>query len=466
MTESQNELCFLTIHQASRLIQSRELSPLELTSAFLERIEAVDGRLKSYVTLLAESALANARTAEAEVVRGEYRGPLHGIPIALKDLYDTKGVRTTAQSKVLETRVPGEDATTTRKLREAGAVLLGKLAMHEFALGGPQTSLFDQARNPWSLEHITGGSSSGSGAAVAAGLCMGSLGSDTGGSIRGPASLCGIVGLKPTYGRVSRYGVVPLSWSLDHCGPMTWTVEDSALMLQAIAGPDPRDPTASHAPVPDYSASLGDGIRGLTVGVPRDYFFNPDVLEPETASVVDKALADLEGLGARILEVNVPSLEYAAIANTVIMLGEAFAYHRSNLQSQPQNFGDIVRLRFYMGGLFTAADYVQAQRARSRVKREFAETLQQVDVIAVPTSARPAATFAAFDPFSTMLPPSFTAPFNETGMPAISIPCGFNQAGLPIGLQIAGKPFDESAVLGVAYAYQQHAKWYETRPSV
>jgi aspartyl-tRNA(Asn)/glutamyl-tRNA(Gln) amidotransferase subunit A len=247
---------------------------------------------------------------------------------------------------------------------------------------------------------------------------------------------------------------------------MTWTVEDSALMLQAIAGPDPNDATASHALVPDYSAAFEEDIRGLIIGVPRDYFFNPDIVEPETAGAVDKALADLEGLGARIEEVNVPSLEYAAIANTVIMLGEAFAYHRSNLQSQPQNFGEIVRLRFYVGGLFTVADYVQAQRARARVKREFAETLQKVDVIAVPTSARPAASFADFDPFSMMLTPSFTAPFNETGMPAVSIPCGLNQAGLPIGLQIAGKPFDESAVLGVAYAYQQHAKWYEIRPSL
>lgn len=322
------------------------------------------------MTLLRDSALAEASTAEAEVQRGQWRGPLHGIPIALKDLYDTAGVRAAAQSKVLEHRVPVEDATTVARLREAGAVLLGKLAMHEFALGGPPTSLFEQARNPWNLDYVTGGSSSGSGAAVAAGLCMGSLGSDTGSSIRGPASLCGIVGPKPTYGRVSRSGVIPLSWSLDHCGPMTWTVEDAALMLQAIAGYDPNDPTTSHTAVPDYSASLKDDVKGLTIGVPRHHYFDKQSGDPETLSLVEKALGALEGMGARLVEVTIPSLEYAWIANMVILLGEAFAYHRKNLQSQPENFGEIVRMRFYLGSLFSAGDYVQAQRARSRVKRE------------------------------------------------------------------------------------------------
>ncbi|MCZ6892095.1 MAG: amidase, partial [Chloroflexi bacterium] len=303
-TTSRNELYYLTIGEASRLIRSRELSPVELTQAFLDRIESVDDRLKSYVTLLRDSALAEASVAEAEVQSGQWRGPLHGIPIALKDLYDTNGVRTTAQSKVLEHRVPVEDATVVTRLREAGAVLLGKLAMHEFALGGPPTSLFEQARNPWNLDYITGGSSSGSGAAVAAGLCMGSLGSDTGGSIRGPASLCGIVGLKPTYGRVSRHGVIPLSWSLDHCGPMTWTVEDAALMLQVIAGYDAKDPTTSRTAVPNYSASLNEDVKGLTIGVPRHHFFDKESgADTETLSMVDMALAALEGMGARLVEV-------------------------------------------------------------------------------------------------------------------------------------------------------------------
>ena len=469
MNNTRSELYYLTIGQASRLIRTRQLSPVELANVFLERIDSVDGRLKSYVTLLRDAAMAEARAAEDEVSRGQYRGPLHGIPLALKDLYDTKGVRTTAQSKVLENRVPTEDATTTLRLRESGTVLLGKLAMHEFALGGPQTSLFDQSRNPWNLDYVTGGSSSGSGAAVAAGLCMGSLGSDTGGSIRGPASLCGIVGLKPTYGRVSRYGVIPLSWSLDHCGPMTWTVEDAALMLQAIAGHDPKDPTTSPTEVPDYSISLKQGVNGLVIGVPRHYIIDPSTgADSETVAVVDKALTELEGLGARVEEVTIPGLEYATVANTVIMLSEAFSYHRKNLLSQPENFGEIVRTRFYMGGLFTAADYVQAQRARSRLKRETAQTLRKVDVLATPTFLKHATPFSESDPFgptASILGPSFTAPFNQTGLPAISIPAGFSSDGLPIGLQIAGKSFDEPMVLRVAYAYEQLARWYEKRPS-
>lgn len=466
MAESQRELCFLSIVEAARLIQARELSPVELTDAFLKRIELVDPRVKSYVTPMADTAILEARRAESEVMKGNHRGPLHGIPVALKDLYDTAGVRTTGQSKVLEHRVPAEDASTTRLLKESGAVILGKLAMHEFALGGPQTSLFEQACNPWKLDHVTGGSSSGSGAAVAAGLCMGALGSDTGGSIRGPASLCGIVGLKPTYGRVSRYGVLPLSWSLDHCGPMTWTVEDTALILQVIAGYDPMDPTSSTVSVPDYSVSLTDGVKGLTIGLPRHYFFNSDYVDSETLAAVEKAVADLEGLGARVQEITVPSLEYTSTANTITMIGEAFGYHRKNLIEQPQNFGEAVRLRFYMGSLFSSADYIQAQRARNRAKKEFADILNRVDVIACPTSLNVASPVSDVNPLTMMRVPSFTAPFNQTGMPAISLPCGFSKSGLPIGLQIAGRPFDEPTVLRAAYTYEQYAHWYEKRPLV
>ena len=467
MRAGQKDVWHLTIRQAGRLIKGRKLSPVELTRAFLERIEAVDGRIKSYVTLVPDRALEEARSAETEIMRGHYRGPLHGIPMAHKDLYDTKGIRTTAQSKVLEHRVPSEDATTIARLREAGSVLLGKMTMWEFAMGGGQPSLFEQARNPWDLGRITAGSSSGSGAAVAAGLCMGSLGSDTGGSIRAPASLCGIVGLMPTYGRVSRYGVVPLSWSLDDCGPMTRTAEDAALMLQAIAGYDPRDPTTSRTPVPSYSRALRQDIKGLVIGVPRHYFLDPRAsADPETIAAVDQALADLGEMGARVEEVNLPCLEYAAVANMVILLTEAFAYHKNNLLSQPQNFGEVARARLRLGGLFTGADYVQAQRARNRVKDEFAQTLKRVDVLAMPTGPRPAPTFEEYDPMSVMFAPSFTSHFNLAGMPAISVPCGFNGAGLPLGLQIAGKPFDESTVLRVAYSYQQLHKWFERRPPI
>ncbi|MDA0771177.1 MAG: amidase [Chloroflexi bacterium] len=462
------ELHYLTIPQAGKLLKSGELSPVELTRAFLERIDALDSKLEAYITVMYDSAMVEARNAEAEILRGEYRGPLHGIPIALKDLYDTKGVRTTASSKVMADRVPTEDATTTAKLSQAGAVLLGKLAMHEFALGGPDpTNGFPLAKNPWNLDHIPGGSSSGSGTAIAAGLAMGTLGSCTGGSIRGPAAYCGIAGIKATYGRVSRYGVVPLSWSLDHCGPLTWTVEDSAIMLQAIAGHDPKDPTSSRAPVPDYTASLREDVKGLRIGVPRHFFFaEDDRINSEVKTVADAAIRTFEAMGATIVDVSAPMLDHAGAAQPVIMLSEAFAYHRNNLINKPELFGDMVRARFRTGGLFSSADYVQAQRVRNVLKREFAEILQGVDVVMSPTMSTTAPAFEGIDAMTTSRSPSFTGPYNLTGMPAISVPCGFTSAGLPVGLQIAGKPFDEPTVFRAAYTYQQQAKFYETRPVV
>jgi aspartyl-tRNA(Asn)/glutamyl-tRNA(Gln) amidotransferase subunit A len=468
MTQTPTELCYLTIREAGHLLKARKLSPVELTRGFLQRIEQLDGTLQSYITVLSERAMSEARTAEAEILRGEYRGPLHGIPIALKDLYDTQGIRTTASSRVMASRIPGEDATTAARLTAAGSILLGKLAMHEFALGGPDpTCGFPLARNPWNLEHIPGGSSSGSGAAVAAGLCMGSLGSCTGGSIRGPAAYCSIVGLKPTYGRVSRYGVVPLSWTLDHCGPMTWTVEDTAFMLQAIAGYDPKDPTSSRAPVPDYAAALIEDVKGLTIGVPRHFFFADDpMIDRDNLSVVDTALKTLQELGARVVEVTIPSLKYAGAAQPVIMLSEAFAYHAPKLRSKPEEFGDMVRARFRTGALFTSGEYVQAQRVRNVIKREFANALQQVDLIASPTMSNPPPAFTAVDVMTTARVPSFTGPYNLTGMPAISVPCGFTPKGLPVGLQLAGKPFDEPMVLRAAYSFQQHVRLFEKRPPV
>ena len=466
MTQASTELHYLTIHQAGGLLKGGKLSPVELTRAFLDRIESLDGTLQSYITVLADSALSEARSAESEIQRGDYKGPLHGIPIGLKDLYDTAGVATTAGSKVMADRVPSEDATTTARLKASGAILLGKLSLHEFALGGPDSSTgFPLARNPWNLEHIPGGSSSGSGAAVAAGLCMGTLGSCTGGSIRGPASHCGIVGLKATYGRVSRYGVVPLSWTLDHCGPLTWNVEDSAHMLQVIAGHDPKDPTSGRAPVPDYAESLIDDISGMRIGVPRHFFFadNPRVSD-EVLSTVNAAIDALTGLGAQVDVVSVPMLEYAGAAQPVIMLSEAFAYHRDNLRSRPQDFGDMCRARFRVGGLFSGGDYVQAQRVRNVLKRQFDELFGTYDLIASPTMSNPAATFEESTVMTTARMPSFTGPYNLTGMPAISVPCGFTESGLPIGLQLAGKPFDEPTVIRAGYAYQQHARLYEKRP--
>jgi len=468
MAQTDQKLHHLTIHEAGQLLKNGELSPVELTQAFFDRIADTDDRLHSFITLLTDQAMSEARTAEAEIRSGKYRGPLHGIPIALKDLYDTADIRTTSGSRVDFDRVPTADSTPTARLKEAGSILLGKLAMHEFALGGPDwTTPFEPARNPWNLDHITGGSSSGSASAVSSGQAMGALGSCTGGSIRGPASLCGIVGLKPTYGRVSRSGVVTLSWSQDHVGPMTWTVEDSAYMLQAIAGHDSKDPTSSKAPVPDYSLSLREDIRGKTFGLPRHYFFDADPsVNAEAVSVVEKAASELEKLGAKIETIELPSLEYVRAANTIIMVSEAFAFHEPNLKTRPQDFGEIVRARFRIGGMLSAGDYLQAQRCRQWSKREFAEALRKVDFFLTPTMTQPAAAFEGYDPTDTIRGKSFTAPFNVTGLPAISVPCGFTGGGLPVGMQIAGKPFDEPGVIQAAYTYQQHARWYETRPNI
>ena len=468
MPEAESKVYFLTIQEAGEKIRKGELSPVEVVQASLDRVEATDDRLHSFITLMKEEAMEQARTAEADILKGNYKGPLHGIPFALKDLYDTAGVRTTSASKVDFDQVPQEDATAAARLKAAGAVLMGKLSMHEYASGAPDfASPFPPARNPWNLDHVTGGSSSGSGSAVASGQVMGALGSCTGGSIRGPASLCGIVGIKPTYGRVSRHGVVTLSWSQDHCGPMTWTVRDAALMLQAIAGRDPKDPTTSAAPVPDYTRSLREDVKGLTIGVPRHFFFNPHPdVNAESVSIVEKGLAVLEELGANLEEVTIPNLEYARAVNTVIMAGEAYAFHEKNLKARPNDFGEAVRARFRIGALLSASDYVQAQRCRQLVKRGFAEVLRKVDLLATPTTAYPAQPLEGYDATITVRGPSFTAPFNVTGLPAISVPCGFNAGGLPVGMQIAGKPFDEPTVLRAAHTYEQHARWFERRPPI
>ena len=463
---TESDLCYLTIREAGHLLRRRELSPVELVRAFLARIEAVDGLLHSFITVCGEEALAGARSAEAEILRGNYRGPLHGIPIGLKDVYETAGIRTTAGSALDMYRVPAEDATAYARLKKAGAILLGKMATYEYHMGGPSfDSPFPPCRNPWNLDHIPGGSSTGSGAAVAAGLLMGAMGSDTGGSVRLPASICGIVGLKPTYGRISRFGVVPLSWTLDHCGTMTWTVEDNALMLQVLAGHDPKDPTTSPSPVPDYSQALTEDIKGLAIGVPRHFFVTPQV-NPEVVSRVEEGLKALQGLGAKVAEVNIPSLDYSRPANSIITLSESYAYHEPNLKGRSKEYLEITRSRFRIGALLHASDYVQAQRCRHWVKRGLGETLRRVDVLVLPVAAQPGVAFKNFDPRYPFRDPSLTSAFNLTGLPAISVPCGFTAGGLPVGMQIVGKPFDEVTLLRLAYAYQQHAGWSRRRPPI
>ena len=460
------ELHYLSIAEAAELIKRHQVSPAELTRSLLDRIEGLDQQLHAFATLTAERAMEEARAAEADILRGDYKGPLHGIPIALKDLFATKGVLTTANSHVLLEWVPDEDATCVARLSRAGTVLLGKLVLHEFAFGGPSFKApFPPARNPWNLEHTPGGSSSGSATAVAAGLCMGSLGSDTGGSVRLPAGQCGIVGLKPTYGRVSRHGVVPLSWSLDSCGPMTRTVEDAGIMLQAIAGYDPRDSASSRAHVPDYSKALRPDVQGIVLGVPRRYFYDSDQVHPETISAVEDAIKLLESLGAKTKAVDIPSIDYIGPAWNSIALSEAYAYHEANVKSQPQNFGEYVAPRLRAGACYSAADYIQAQRVKTLVNSELADVMTQVDALITPTSAEPADRFDEFNP-NKALQLSLTRPFNFTGMPAVSVSCGFTSDRLPIGLQIVGRYFDESTVLRIAHTYERNTLWHQERPPV
>lgn len=462
------DACYLSIAEAAAAFRRKQLSPVELTRLLLDRIDAVDGNVNSYVTRTDELAMAQARQAEIELAAGNDRGPLHGIPIALKDLYQTAGIRTTAHSRVLADWVPSEDAAATARLQEAGMVLLGKLAMSEFALGGPSPEQpFPPARNPWNLERMPGGSSSGSGAALAAGLCLGTLGSDTGGSIRGPASMCGISGIKPTYGLVSRYGVVPLAWSLDHAGPMARTAEDCALLLQAIAGHDPRDPASANVPVPDYRATLNDGVRGLRLGVPRSWFAAGEyAADADILAAVDAALGVLEQLGATIVEVDGAPFAAARSPNSTIMIAEAYAYHEQTLRERPEDYGAVIRGRFRQGAFLSAADYIQAQRVRSRIIAEVNDILRTVDALVMPTSASPAQPFGDIPVEMTLRTLAYTSAFNLTGLPAISIPCGFNAAGLPLSLQIAGHAFDDATVLRIAHVYQQVTDWHQRRPAL
>jgi aspartyl-tRNA(Asn)/glutamyl-tRNA(Gln) amidotransferase subunit A len=460
------ELCYLTIPEAAAGLRRKEFSPVELTEALLQRIESVDDKLHCFITLTAAMALRQAQQAEQELHSGKDRGILHGIPIALKDLYMTEGIRTTCHSAVLENWIPDHDATAVIKLKEAGVILLGKLGMHEFAFGGPSVDApFPAVRNPWNTAHIPGGSSSGSGAALAAGLCYGSLGSDTGGSIRTPSSHCGVVGIKPTYGRVSRHGVIPLSWSLDHAGPMARCVEDCAIMLQAIAGDDAKDPASADDAVPNFRAEIGDGIKGMRIGVPRAGWFDENLgVDPQTESAFNRALKTFEELGATVIEIDGQPFSLARKANQTLLLCEAYAYHENRLQEAPEKFGSSVRRRMLEGAFLSAADYITAQRARSVLNEQIRQNFSRVDVFATPSAPRPPDAFATMDPNEQNLRPSFTNPFNLTGLPAISVPCGFTNEGLPVGLQIAAQSFDEATAFRVAYAYEQANGWHRRRP--
>jgi aspartyl-tRNA(Asn)/glutamyl-tRNA(Gln) amidotransferase subunit A len=458
-----DEIFYATIRELGARYRKRELSPVEVTQALLVRIERLDPVLHAFVTLTADRALADARAAEEALGRGDGRALL-GIPVAHKDIYLTRGIRTTGGSALLADWIPEDEATCVRRWREAGSVLLGKLITHEFAFGIQFPGhRFPAARNPWNLDHIPGGSSSGSGAALAAGLVGGATGSDTGGSIRGPAAFCGIAGLKPTYGRVSRAGVLTLSWTLDHTGPMARTVEDCAYLLQAMAGHDPADPASSRAPVDDYLAPLARDIRGVRIGVPRTYFF--EGVDPEIERAFEEALQTLRRLGAEVRDVQIPSL-HATHSFLLILMAEAFAYHERDIRQHPELYGDVLRERILTGALVTASEYTQAQRIRAQICRETSDVLRDVDVLVTPTALKPATPFAvAHDP-ELAFPKSNMPPFNLTGLPTLALPCGFSSSGLPLSLQVSGRPFEEGTVLRVGHAYEQATTWHTRRPPV
>ncbi|MBS1252964.1 MAG: putative amidase AmiD [Anaerolineales bacterium] len=463
------ELHTLTIEELSRLLRNKSVSPVEVTELYLARIEALNEQTNAYITVMPDEALTDARRAEEEIMAGDYRGPLHGVPIALKDLYDTAGVRTTAASKIFANRVPDKDATSVMFLRAAGAVIIGKTNMHEFAYGVTNaSSYFGPTHNPWDLSRVTGGSSGGSGAAVAAGLCTAATGSDTGGSIRMPSALCGIVGLKPTYGRVSCAGLIPLSWALDHAGPMTKSVFDAAVMLNAMAGWDPDDPATLAAPVLDFTLELRDGVEGLRIAVDPNYAFSE--IDEEVEVAVKQALNVLRDLGAELVEVTAPQLAGAALT---ILNAEATAYHEEFLETRSDDYQPDVRERLEKGFSVSGIDYAHAQRKRQTISREFEALFEEIDLFATPACAVPAPRLdqtevtVAGETVSVRKPiAQFTRLFNLTGLPAITVPCGFSGHGLPIGLQLAGPRLDEATVLRAAYAYEQATEWHQRRPVV
>jgi aspartyl-tRNA(Asn)/glutamyl-tRNA(Gln) amidotransferase subunit A len=456
----------MTLRQASAALRRGTVSSADLTRACLARIDQSQARLNAFITVTRDLALAQASSLDAEARSGKWRGPLHGIPIALKDNIDTAGIRTTAASALFADRIPAEDGEVVRRLKAAGAVLVGKLNMDEFAAGGTSTTTyFDPVHNPWALDRSAGGSSGGSGAAVAAALCFGTLGTDTTGSLRIPAAFCSVVGLKPTYGRVSSRGVIPLSWTQDHVGPLGRTVEDAALLLQAIAGYDPLDMASVDVPVPDYLAGLRTTTTGLRLGVPRAHFY--DKLDGDVAEAVRRALEVLRPLAQSLRDVDLPPL----ITTAQVVEEEMYTYHATWFAQAPHLYQLPTRRSLAQGAKLTAVDYVQARRDIDRLRREIRTVFANVDLLVTPTVKIQPRTIAesiqrsmSDRPFPPA--PGNTGLFNILGLPAISVPCGFTSAGLPVGLQIIGPHFAEARVLAMAHAYEQATEWHKRRPSL
>lgn len=458
---------YLSVAQAGELLRSKKLSPVEYANALIARVEKYDGRLNAFLRFTPEIALEDARRAETEIARGRWRGPLHGVPYGLKDIVDYAGLPTTAHSKILADNVAAADSAVTQKLRAAGGVFMGKLSTHEFATGGPCFDLpWPPARNPWNRDHFCGGSSSGSGAATAAGFVPAAIGSDTGGSIRNPATMCGVVGMKGTYGLVSRRGVFPLAYSLDHVGPLTRTVNDNALMLDLIAGHDALDPASADTRAGNYTAALGHGVNGLRIGVIRHFYTRDIEGDAEMVDGIEAALKVLAGLGASVKEIETAPLGEYAACNRTILTAEAYAIHEKWLQERPQDYARLTRERFLSGAFISAADYINALRVRAKLTRAFHALFSDIDV---------AITASALDPACRINDPAeidrtygrqARAPFNVTGSPALAIPVGFSSAGLPLGMQIVGKPFSEAFLYRVGHAYERETKWVDRHPTL
>ena len=468
-----SQIPFLSATELSGLIQSREVSPVEATQAYLDRIEAVDGQLNSYITVSGDEALAEARQAEEDIAAGRNAGPMHGIPVAVKDQFNTQGILTTNGSTIHGNFIPDEDATVIANLKQAGAVLLGKLNMSEYASGDAFHHPYGRPRNPWDLSRNPGTSSSGSGAATAAFLCSTSLGEDTGGSIRGPASFCGLVGIRPSWGRVSRYGVFGASWSMDTVGPISRTTQDCAMTLAAIAGYDPRDPYTWDVPVPDYAAALTGDISGLRVGVVQERVHS-DVVEPDVREAVVNAIAVLGELGATLVDVEIPLMPHSAAISSCIISADAASLNRRDLEEHLDQFDHNNQVRLLMGAVLPAQAHQTALKLREMLRRQILEALESVDVLVMPTSSIPAPLIPesagigskqeVIDGYKGRR--SYTSPFNLANTPALSINCGFTSEGLPVGLQIAGRPFDETRLFQAAYAYEQATEWGTRRPGV
>lgn len=457
---------FLTLAEAGRRIASRDLSPVELLNTCLARIDAVDDKLCSFVTLTRERALAEARAAEAEIMAGRYRGPMHGIPYNLKDIFETKGIRTTAQSKQLADYVPTEDCDAQVRLAAAGGVLLGKAATWEFAHGGPSWDvLFPPCRNPWDLDKDPAGSSSGSGASIAAGMVLATMGSDTGGSIRGPAAANGTAGLKPTYGRVSRRGVLPNCFSHDHAGPLAWTVEDVAILMNLVAGHDPRDPACANLPVPDYTRALTGEVKGMVIGVPYAWLEEDAPPSAPTRAALDAALGVFRDMGATIRPVSLPPLQDYEDCKKIIAVAELFSIHAKQLRTTPELFGASLRWRIISGGLVRAETYVQAMRMRTILAQKMQAALAEVDVLMLPTG-EPAKKLQPQPPESLFTKRGYTTAFNVGGNPALALCMGFSEEGMPFSLQIVGKLFDEATVLRAGDAYERATPWRQRRPAL